>query len=110
VVRVCEGFELRIGACGGWIILSIAMAGAAQQPIGTGWPTYGGDPGGMRFSTSTQITRANLNQLHVVWTFHTHALDSFKPKTDAPAFEATPVLSGETLYFTSPYDMTFGDL
>jgi quinoprotein glucose dehydrogenase len=98
---------LRIRACGESIILSIAMACAAQQPIGTGWPTYGGDPGGMRFSNSTQITRANLNQLHVVWTFHTHALDSLKPNTDAPAFEATPVLSGETLYVTSPYDVVF---
>ena len=34
------------------------------------WPTYGHDPGGMRFSPLTQITPANVSQLKVAWVYH----------------------------------------
>jgi quinoprotein glucose dehydrogenase len=87
---------------------------AAQPPgtplttlVGEGWPTYGGDPGGLRFSKSSQITRSNVSHLHSVWTFHTHALDSDAKRAELPSFETTPVLSGDTLYFTSPFDVVF---
>ncbi|HEX2466152.1 MAG TPA: hypothetical protein VHR17_16130, partial [Thermoanaerobaculia bacterium] len=36
-----------------------------------GWPSYGGDPGGMRYSPLTQIDRGNVDALEVAWTFHT---------------------------------------
>jgi quinoprotein glucose dehydrogenase len=36
----------------------------------TEWPTYGHDPGGLRFSPLTQITAANVNQLQVAWVYH----------------------------------------
>jgi quinoprotein glucose dehydrogenase len=96
----------RIAAIVASLTLTV-ITSIAQQPIGSGWPTYGGDPGGSRFSTSSQITRDNLSHLQPAWIFHTHALDSYKPGADAPSFEATPVLSGSTLYFTSPYDVVF---
>ena len=90
--------------------LLLAMPAAAQQP-GAAWPTYGGDPGGTRFSAAARITRSNLDRLHPLWTFHTHALDRYSGATrtmeDPPSFESTPVLSGDTLYFTSPYDVVF---
>ena len=72
-----------------------------------GWPTYGGDPGGLRFSKSSQITRNNLSQLHPVWTFHTHAVDTEAKRDELPSFETTPVISGDTVYFTSPFDVVF---
>jgi len=34
------------------------------------WPTYGHDPGGMRFSPLTQVTPGNINQLQVAWVYH----------------------------------------
>jgi quinoprotein glucose dehydrogenase len=34
------------------------------------WPTYGHDPGGMRFSPLTQITPANVGRLDVAWVYH----------------------------------------
>jgi len=85
---------------------------AAQQPSNAdGWTHYGGDPGGMRYSTSTQITRQNLSQLHPIWTFHTHALDTPRTGSQDASFEATPVLAESgpqaTLYFTSPFDVVF---
>jgi quinoprotein glucose dehydrogenase len=69
-----------------------------------GWPTYGGDPGGQRFSSATQITRSNLKNLQPIWTFRTHALDTRRPTNKEASFEATPILDGDTLYLTTPYD------
>ena len=80
---------------------------AAAPAIGEGWPTYGGDPGGLRFSTAAQITRGNVGKLHAVWSFHTHAVDSEASRRQQPSFESTPVLAGDTLYFTSPFDVVF---
>jgi quinoprotein glucose dehydrogenase len=34
------------------------------------WPTYGHDPGGMRFSPLTEITPANVHRLKVAWVYH----------------------------------------
>ncbi len=92
------------------LCLYLAVANAqtiARPPVGDGWPTYGGDPGGLRFSKSSQITRNNLGQLHPVWTFHTHAVDSEAERAELPSFETTPVISGETIYLTSPFDVVF---
>ncbi len=35
------------------------------------WPGYGNDPGGMRFSPLTQISRKNVARLKTAWVFHT---------------------------------------
>lgn len=77
------------------------------QPVGEGWPTYGGDAGGLRFSKSSQITRRNVGKLHSVWTFHTHAVDGDAARANMPSFETTPVLWNDTLYITSPFDAVF---
>ncbi len=36
----------------------------------TEWPTYGHDPGGMRFSPLTELTPANVGELKVAWVYH----------------------------------------
>jgi len=93
------------------LVLATAAASSAQQPgtaaSGQGWPTYGGDTNGERYSTSAQINATNLQQLHSVWEFHTHALDAKLPGSRYASFEATPILSGDTLYFTDPFDVVF---
>ena len=40
-------------------------AGASKE-----WPTYGHDPGGMRFSPLTEIKPANVARLKVAWVYH----------------------------------------
>ncbi|MDP9040073.1 MAG: pyrroloquinoline quinone-dependent dehydrogenase [Acidobacteriota bacterium] len=70
-----------------------------------GWPTYGGDSGGQRFSTSHQITPANISRLKPVWTYHTHALDTPRTGSQAASFEATPVLFHDALYLSTPFDV-----
>jgi quinoprotein glucose dehydrogenase len=84
--------------------LSIALSASVLAQTAGDWPTYGGDPGGTRYSTLKQIDRANITKLRVAWTYHTGALE---PKTDLnhkAAFEATPILFEGALYLSTPYD------
>ena len=88
------------------VVLVLLAAGlpSLAQNHDAGWPTYGGDPGGQRFSSATEINRANVSSLHPVWTYHTHALDSRISGSYSAAFETTPILFHGLLYLTSPLD------
>ena len=64
------------------------------------WPTYGHDPGGMRFSPLTQITPANVSRLEVAWVHH------MKPAGSTLRFAAsqvTPLVVNGTMYLSTPY-------
>ena len=69
------------------------------------WPTYGHDPGGMRFSPLTEITPANVSQLKVAWVYH------MKPAAPAGGVSSTglkvsedqPLVVGQTMYVATPY-------
>jgi quinoprotein glucose dehydrogenase len=83
------------------ILLLVAATAPAADP---GWTAYGGDAGGTRYSTLKQMTRENVAQLRMAWTYHTGAL---LPETDLnkkAAFEATPILVDGTLYLTTPFN------
>jgi len=83
------------------LMLATAAIAAAQ---GGGWPAYGQDAGGSRFSALKQINRANVAKLKIAWTYHTGALE---PQTDLnrkAAFEATPILFDGKLYLSTPFD------
>ena len=70
-----------------------------------GWPNYGHDAGGTRYSPATQINRDNVAQLKVAWTYRTGALDQVGDnlKRNA-AFEATPILVDGRLCLSTPFD------
>ncbi len=72
-----------------------------------GWGAYGGDPGGLRFSSASQIARKNVSQLKAVWTFHTGALQQETKLIRKAAFETTPILFENKLFLTTPYDNVF---
>jgi quinoprotein glucose dehydrogenase len=80
---------------------------SATDATGKGWGAYGGDPGGMRFSSASQIARKNVSQLKAVWTFHTGALQQETKLIRKAAFEATPILFENKLFLTTPYDKVF---
>jgi quinoprotein glucose dehydrogenase len=69
-----------------------------------GWSHYGGDEGGSRYSPLTQINVRNVAALEVAWTYHTGDLapEQLPSPLNLPAFEATPILAGDTLYLCSP--------
>jgi len=94
---------LRRAACPGFAILLSACA-FAQSPETTGWPTYGNDPGGSRYSTAAQINRSNVNELKVAWTYHTGANDPPTHLLRKAAFEATPILVDGKLFLSTPYN------
>lgn len=81
-----------------------ALTCRAVSQTNVGWPTYGGDPGGQRYSSATEINRSNVNTLRVAWIYHTHALDRYRPGARSAAFETTPVLFRNSLYLTTPFD------
>ncbi len=76
----------------------------AQSPSDAGWPTYGSDAGGTRYSPAKQIDRGNVGQLQVAWTYRTGALPYDEELDKKAAFEATPILIDGRLFLSTPYD------
>lgn len=82
------------------------------------WPTYGHDPGGLRFSPLTQVTPANVDRLQIAWVYHMRPA----PSTDSASTpgagqgrgggrggsgfassETTPIVVDGLMYLTTPY-------
>jgi glucose dehydrogenase len=69
--------------------LLLMSSGAFAQ---TDWPSFGNDPGAMRYSTLRQIHTGNVERLQPAWTF----------RTGKPGSEAVPVVIGGVMYVTAP--------
>lgn len=54
-----------------WPLLFVALLLLPVLAAAQGWPTYGGDAGGQRYSAGGLITRANVRLLAPAWAFHT---------------------------------------
>src|SRR6266852_1399648 len=85
------------------LLLAAASATAPAQSVSHDqWSGYGHDALGARFSPLTQITRDNVQQLAVAWTYRTGEvaahLDDYQVR-----FEATPLFVDGTLYFATPH-------
>lgn len=92
----------------GALLLLAAFTPLHAQTAGdAAWSTYGGDPGGQRYTAAQQITRRNVTQLMPAWTFHTGADAAGRPGVKNSSFESTPILFNGLLYLTSPYDEIF---
>jgi quinoprotein glucose dehydrogenase len=83
-------------------MLPLLLGTFPAHALDAGWPAYGGDAGGSRYSPLAQITPANVSHLRVAWTFHTGELGKGVKDWSRSAFEATPILYRGTLYFTTP--------
>ncbi len=68
------------------------------------WPTYGGSPGGTRYSALTQVRPENVARLETAWTYRTGALTPETRLNEKAAFEATPVLVDGKLLLTTPFN------
>ncbi|HQR03072.1 MAG: pyrroloquinoline quinone-dependent dehydrogenase [Proteobacteria bacterium] len=72
------------------------------------WTAYGGDLSGRRYAGLDQINTDNVSKLEAVWTFHTgDTADHKQDPRNLPAFEATPIKVGDTLYFCTPTNVIF---
>ena len=85
------------------IVLALLGVVAAFCSVKTEWEYYGGDSGGTKFSTLTQINRLNVSRLVPVWTFRTkEPLDISKSLTARDAFECTPLVVDGIMYLSTP--------
>jgi len=87
------------------LLLALALAPPAwAQDVGHGWPSYGGDAGGTRFSRARDITKDNAARLRKAWEYRTGDVSDGKGAISATSFQATPIVFDDTLYFCSPFN------
>ena len=92
-MRVRTRHAAVVVGCGAAALMAAGYSARAQSPTPNAaaskeWPTYGHDPGGMRFSPLTQITPANVGQMQVAWVYH------MRGATPPPGSGPTPVPPG----------------
>lgn len=83
------------------LLVSLALVAVSGQ-VPVEWPSYGGDAGGMRFSTLSEITPENVAELEVAWTYRTGDTELSADYDEKAAFECTPVVVDGTMYVTTP--------
>jgi quinoprotein glucose dehydrogenase len=81
------------------------MAVIASVPIGAdelatnrGWSSFGGVPGGGRYSALDQINRSNVDKLELAWTYHTGETTGYGADIGPSFDETTPILANGLLY------------
>ena len=90
------------------VFAGLLIAAGAMAQDG-GWPCYGQDAGGTRYSGLKQINTGNVANLKVAWTYRTGELKKYEGTdfTEKAAFETTPILRGRTLFFNTPSARVF---
>jgi quinoprotein glucose dehydrogenase len=93
---------------------------ATRVPLASEWPTYGHDPGGMRYSPLTQITPDNVHRLERAWVYHMKPAAATTTAASAPGGQAeedqvrdgtpglvpgetTPLVINGRMYISTPY-------
>lgn len=99
----------RVLAFGVGVVVGLALlacdseSGSPADPgPEAGWPHYGGDRGGMRYSPATQISKDNVADLELDWTYHSGDVSDGSDGTSRTSFNATPLLIDDTLVLCTP--------
>ncbi|MEN0115750.1 MAG: PQQ-binding-like beta-propeller repeat protein, partial [Agrobacterium cavarae] len=89
---------------------TIAFKGEAAQltPVTAGdeqknWEHYGNTAGGSRFVALDQITRDNVKDLKVAWTYHTGDTP-ISPGANGAEDQETPLQVGDTVFLCTPHN------
>ena len=77
------------------ILAALAMSAFCASAISQDWMHYGGDEGGSRFSSLTQVNRENVKDLELAWTYRTGAVEANSKLRMFIDFQATPILLPE---------------
>lgn len=93
---------MRLTLAAALVAISISSAQPARE-----WPVWGGDPGGMKYSSLRDINRSNVRSLKPLWIFDARDFSDGKDLPVTSAFEATPLVIGGTLYVTTPFHRLF---
>src|SRR5262245_32226915 len=76
----------------------VGLASACRPSPRDDWPVTGSAPANDRYSTLDQISRDNVSQLTVAWTYHTGDM----PPGRRSEIQATPIVVDSVLYTTTP--------
>ncbi|WP_250527511.1 glucose/quinate/shikimate family membrane-bound PQQ-dependent dehydrogenase [Caballeronia sp. GAWG2-1] len=79
------------------------LAPLAQNDAQKNWSNYGNTPGGSRFVALNQITRDNIKDLHVAWTFHTGDVP-VSPGGNGAEDQQTPLQVGDRIFMCTPHN------
>lgn len=77
---------------------------SAEGAKADSWEYYGHDAGGTRYSPLDRITRDNVSQLTVAWTFRTGDIADGKSGGKRSGFETTPIVVDGTMYLTTGFN------
>jgi quinoprotein glucose dehydrogenase len=89
-----------------WTLVYTALlicGSCAGQAPDAAWPFYGCDAGGGRYAGLKQINESNVSRLKLAWIYRTGELKTYEgtDKMEQAAFEATPIMIGGVLYFST---------
>jgi quinoprotein glucose dehydrogenase len=87
------------------LLLALPAGSETTAPAGeaaAGWPFYGGDAGGRRYSSLAAIDRGNVHRLERAWSIRTGDLAADPPPPRHMAFQATPIVAGGLLLLPTP--------
>ena len=89
-------FSIRM-AC--YLLLAASPLGAADFSTGVNWPSYGGTPSALRYSSLDQINASNVRNLAPAWVFQTGDKES--------GLQATPIVIDGVMYLSSASNWVF---
>ena len=88
------------------LLLLLPGLGASAQERAGGWPYYGQNAGGARYTTLDKINAGNVGRLGLAWTYRTGELKKYEGNNaiERATFETTPILIGGVLYLSTASD------
>jgi membrane-bound PQQ-dependent dehydrogenase (glucose/quinate/shikimate family) len=87
------------------LLSSIVLANSRNGKHESEWPSYGHDPGGMRYSPLKQINSSNVASLSRVWTYRTgEKAEASEGRYKLSPFECTPLVIGGVMYLSTPFN------
>src|ERR687885_1980518 len=85
------------------LLVSLLTVNCLAQSRASEWRYYGGDEGGTRYSSLSQINRSNVGRLQRAWVYHTGELDlGLRTSSFQASFSTTPLVVGGVMYLTTP--------
>lgn len=80
-----------------------AASGAASDELDDDWAYYGGNQAGIRYSSADQLTRENVSELEIAWTYHTGELERRGPDliTNSSTHYTPILVAGSLIICTS---------
>ncbi len=101
-MRTLIGFLLALAVAGAPAV-GTAQTGAPPSQI-VEWPAFGGDLAASKYSPLADINRSNVANLAKAWEWSTGETPNDNPRTRPGNFQATPLMIGDTLFLSTPYN------